>query len=145
MRTDPEKLRIVSWNLHGAAVPGKASHRQQQLAWQHLVDLDADIILLQEVEWAAIPASSADVWSQLKGDELSSPSDPPWGSLVGARTGLPLGSRKDLFADPVFRVLYGYIVAATVELPGVGQLLVASVHAPANTVEALWKIMRRTD
>jgi len=142
MKKDPGVVRVVSWNLHGAAVPGKSSRQQQLRAWHYLAALGADVILLQEVEWAAIPAFAGDLWRNVKGDEIPELADARWGSLIGARPELGLRSRKEVFEDPSFRVLYGYVVMAAVEISQLGPLLLASVHAPARPVAALVKILK---
>jgi hypothetical protein len=142
MKKDPDVVRVVSWNLHGAAVPGKSSREQQRRAWHYLAALGSDIILLQEVEWAAIPAFVSHLWTSVKGDEIPELADAPWGSLVGARTDLGLRSWIEVFEDPLFRILYGYVVMAAVELPQVGPLMLASVHAPARPVSALVPILK---
>lgn len=113
-------------------MPGKSSRQQQLRAWHYLAALGADVILLQEVEWAAIPAFASDLWSSVKGDEIPELADACWGSLIGARTDLGLVSRKEVFEDPLFRILYGYVVMAAVEIPQLGPLMLASVHAPAR-------------
>src|SRR6185295_8931767 len=98
--------------LHGAAVPGKSSRDQQRRAWHYLAALGSDVVLLQEVEWAAIPAFAYDIWTAIKGDEIPDLADAPWGSLVGARTGFQIQSRTGAFEDPCLRLLYGYVVMA---------------------------------
>ena len=35
-------MRIVSWNLHGAAVPGRATIEQQHRAWHYMRDVLRD-------------------------------------------------------------------------------------------------------
>ncbi|HEU4578249.1 MAG TPA: hypothetical protein VFS67_08345 [Polyangiaceae bacterium] len=142
MKKDPEILRVVSWNLHGARVPGKASRQQQSRAWHYLAALGADILLLQEVEWGAIPAFIRDTWSIIPGNELPELGDAGWGSLIGAPPKLHLRSRKELFTDPQLRVLYGYVVVAAVDVPAVGTLQLASVHAPARPVSALARFVK---
>jgi endonuclease/exonuclease/phosphatase family metal-dependent hydrolase len=142
MKKDPNVMRVVSWNLHGAAVPGKSTRQQQLRAWHYLAALGADVILLQEVEWAAIPAFASDLWSSVKGDEIPALADARWGSLIGARADLGLHSRKELFEDLPLRILYGYVVIASVEIPQLGSLVLASVHAPARPVSALVGILK---
>jgi phage protein D len=61
-------MRIVSWNLHGAAVPGRASNEQQHRAWRYMrEDLRADLILAQEVSADGIPDDVRAEWSVVAG------------------------------------------------------------------------------
>ena len=59
-------------------MPGKSTRQQQLRAWHYLAALGADVILLQEVEWAAIPAFAHHIWTSIKGDEILELADAPW-------------------------------------------------------------------
>ena len=60
-------MRVVSWNVHGADVPGCASNAQQLRAWEYMRDeFAADHILAQEVSATALPRWVQD-WSLVAG------------------------------------------------------------------------------
>jgi hypothetical protein len=62
--------------------------------------------------------------------------------LVGVRKNLDLASRKDAFEDRPLRVLYGYVVMASVEIPRRAPLLLTSVHTPARPVADLLPMLK---
>jgi endonuclease/exonuclease/phosphatase family metal-dependent hydrolase len=127
-------MRIVSWNLHGANVPGRASDEQQHRSWAHMRDLGADLILAQEVSAAGVPEWVTDEWTLLSGEYGRFRKNSNWGSVVAARPALRLRPHPESPADPWLAHLYDHVLVGQIDLPESGTALVASVHTPAQPV-----------
>jgi hypothetical protein len=122
-------VRIASFNLGGANVPGKRSRMQQERSWHWLAANGVDLGLVQEEEHAAVPQWVAERWSVVRGEVGR------WGSAIVADPSLNLRARDDLVAaDSWLTLLYDYVVVGEVDLPDGDPALVASVHAVARTV-----------
>ena len=61
-------MRLISWNLHGANVPGRSSTAQQMRAWDYMRELGADLILAQEASLSALPAWIGEQWNVVAGE-----------------------------------------------------------------------------
>ena len=83
-------MRIVSWNLHGAFVPGRATREQQDRAWHHLAALDPHVALLQEVGDAAVPDWARERWTIVAGEVGVAEKRQAWGSAIVAKPALGL-------------------------------------------------------
>jgi endonuclease/exonuclease/phosphatase family metal-dependent hydrolase len=62
-------MRLVSWNLHGAVIRGRAALDRQHRAWACIRDLNADLVFAQEVSDGGIPAWARDEWTILDGEQ----------------------------------------------------------------------------
>jgi hypothetical protein len=122
-------MRIATFNLGGANVPGKRSLIQQERSWHWLATHAVDLGFIQEEEHAVIPEWVTERWSVVRGQVGQ------WGSAIVADPSLNLRARNDLVAaDPWLTLLYDYVVVGEVDLPDGASALVASVHAVAQTV-----------
>jgi endonuclease/exonuclease/phosphatase family metal-dependent hydrolase len=128
-------VRLLSWNLHGAAVPGRATLDQQHRAWTYIRDLGADIVLAQEVASKGIPPWARDEWTIVQGERGVHRKTWHWGSVIAARLGLNLRFRSELLADPWLAQMYDLVLVGQIELGG-GPVVLASVHSPAVTVRS---------
>jgi endonuclease/exonuclease/phosphatase family metal-dependent hydrolase len=137
-------LRVVSFNIKGARVPGRKSRSTQERSWHLLAAFGADVALMQEVEHEAIPQWARERWSLVVGDvALVGGPDMGWGSVIAARPKLQMRPRTDVLEDRVVRLLYDYAVFGEIVLPGGESALVASVHAPAVRVPDYLKCVRK--
>lgn len=128
-------MRIVSWNLHGAAVPGRATKEQQHQAWVYMRDvLRADLILAQEASATGIPSWVTDDWAAVSGDHGRFRKNWNWGSVIAGKRDLRVSPHAECLADPWFAQLYDLVLVGRIELPVVGPAIVASVHTAASTV-----------
>ncbi|NLS79433.1 MAG: hypothetical protein GXY76_19460 [Chloroflexi bacterium] len=128
-------MRIVSWNLHGATIPGRATNAMQHRAWEHMRDrLGADLVLAQEVSKGGVPPWLAEEgWTVLAGIFGTHRKAWYWGSVIAARPGLRLVARPELFSDRWLAHLYDLVLLGQVQLGDV-TLLVSSVHSAAMPV-----------
>lgn len=140
-------MRVVSFNIKGAFVPGRASHDEQRRSWHLLAAFGADIALVQEVDPAAIPSWAFERWTIVKASPGVGWIDKPaWGSMIAAAPALKLRPRDDLFSDPWLAQVYEYVVVGEIDLPDGETALVASVHAAARTVRDFFSTnARRTN
>lgn len=134
-----ENLCVVSWNLGGAPAAGGTSLEQQRMAWDRLRGLDPDLVLLQEVQANGIPSWETEGWTILQGVVGRHVKQCRWGSIIAARRELQLVERDDVFAERGLQILYDYILAGQVRLPGGGDVFVATVHTPAKEVQKYLK------
>ncbi|MCC7140234.1 MAG: hypothetical protein IT460_17575 [Planctomycetes bacterium] len=132
-------MRLVSWNLHGAAIPGSATLDKQHRAWAHIRELGADIVLAQEVGESDIPEWVSREWTLLHGERGVGRKAWSWGSVIAARPGMNLRPRPDAFDDPWIRHLYDLVLVGELDLPGVGPVVVASVHTVAQSLPSYLK------
>lgn len=132
------ELRVTTFNIHGAFVPGRASAAQQARSWHRLASLGTSLGLVQEVGHAQIPSWVTDRWDLIAGEIGTCGKAQGWGSAVVADHSLNLRPRPDLLADdPWLCLVYDYVVVAEVDLPDGTPAIVASVHAPAVTAKKL--------
>jgi len=68
-----------------------------------------------------------------------------WGSVIAARRELQLVERDDVFAERGLQILYDYILAGQIRLPGGGDVFVATVHTPAKEVQDYLDMRRFKD
>jgi endonuclease/exonuclease/phosphatase family metal-dependent hydrolase len=137
-------MRIVSWNVHGA--PAGATNRQLERAWYHLAALDADLVLLQEVRHSVIPEWVRAEWDLVLGKTGAHGKTGNWGSAIAAKRALNLRDREDLLPeDSWLSAVYDYVVTAEIDLDGVTQALVASVHAPAMPAKKMLEVLGKPD
>jgi endonuclease/exonuclease/phosphatase family metal-dependent hydrolase len=123
-------MRIISWNLHGAAVPGRASNEKQLRAWNYMRELGADLILAQEVSGSAIPSWAIEEWNFVAGEHGRFRKVWNWGSVIAAKHELGLVPYHESLADPWLAQLYDLVLVGQIRL-GIGAMLVASVHTIA--------------
>lgn len=133
-------MRVVSWNM--AYWSHRATHDR---AWRWVIEaLQPDILLCQECvppDW--VKAERNVVW-----DEAYPDSKQPWGT--GIVTNLPCKrARIDALDDWLGKLppavpgkhrsfIYradGWVAAAKLEMPQIGETLVASIHNPAFAIE----------
>jgi hypothetical protein len=125
-------VRVAVWNIHGANVAGRSSATEQAAAWSWLRDAEADLLLLQEVEAAAIPVWASETWDLVVGERGRVPAKRQgWGSVLGARPQLGLRLDDSALEDPWLACLYDYVVVGRLE--AVDGLTLASVHAPPQS------------
>lgn len=125
-------LRVATFNIHGAFVPGRASAAQQKRSWHRLASYGPSLGLLQEVGHAQIPRWVPERWDLIAGEIGVCGKSQGWGSAIVADRSLNLRPRTDLLeTDPWLCLLYDYVVLAEIELPDGVPALVATVHAPA--------------
>ena len=125
-------IRVTTFNIHGAFVPGKATAAQQARSWHRLASYGSALGLLQEVGHAQIPAWVPDRWDIVAGEIGTCGKSYGWGSVIVADRSLNVRPRSDLLeSDPWLCLLYDYLVVAEVDLPDGHPALVASIHAPA--------------
>jgi endonuclease/exonuclease/phosphatase family metal-dependent hydrolase len=129
-------MRIVSWNLHGAAVPGRATNEQQHRAWRYMrEDLRADLILAQEVSADGIPDDVRAEWSVVAGVKGRYRKDWNWGSVIAADPALGLRECSGAYDDVWLQQLYDLVVVGEIRILGSSTLSVASVHTAAMPAE----------
>ena len=125
-------MRVTSFNIHGAFVPGKASAAQQERSWHRMASYGTSLGLLQEVGHAQIPDWVHGRWDLVAGEVGTCGKSYGWGSVVVADRALNLRTRLDLLEnDPWLCLLYDYLIVAEIDLPDGTPTLVASIHAPA--------------
>jgi endonuclease/exonuclease/phosphatase family metal-dependent hydrolase len=113
-----DSMRIVSWNMGAAFGPYVERHDE---AWRHLESLEPDLALLQE----CVPAA----WALRRWTVVKAPF-----SFWTTGVAVPAWKVTEV-AIPKENLLVrfpGYVAAAEVEAPGVGPVLVLSVHAAAH-------------
>lgn len=123
-------MRVVSWNLHGAAVPGRSSNEKQLRAWEYMRELGADLILAQEVSGSAIPTWAVEEWTFIAGERGRFRKDWNWGSIIAAKQEFGLSPYHESLADPWLAQLYDLVLVGQIQSV-VGPILVASVHTVA--------------
>jgi endonuclease/exonuclease/phosphatase family metal-dependent hydrolase len=128
-------MRVVSWNLHGAAVPGRSSIQQQHRAWNYMRDeLHADLILAQEVTTGGIPGEVLGEWTVVSGERGRFRKDWNWGSVIAAHPSLLLRGRTDIYSDPWLAQLYDLVLVGEISVDGAESLTVASIHTVAMPI-----------
>jgi endonuclease/exonuclease/phosphatase family metal-dependent hydrolase len=128
-------MRVVSWNLHGAAVPGRSSIQQQQRAWNYMRDeLHADLILAQEVTTGGIPSEVLGEWTVVSGERGRFRKDWNWGSVIAARPSLHLENRSDACPEKWLAQLYDLVLIGEISVDGAEGFTVASIHTVAMPV-----------
>jgi endonuclease/exonuclease/phosphatase family metal-dependent hydrolase len=128
-------MRIVSWNLHGAAVAGRATNVQQAQAWEYMREvLGADVILAQEASETAVPHWVTREWAALVGERSRYRKNWRWGSVIAAKPEWPVREQPDWWADPWLAQLYDLVLVGRIDIPGNGPTIVASVHTAALPV-----------
>ena len=128
-------MRIVSWNLHGAAVAGRATNVQQAQAWEYMrAVLRADLIFAQEASAAAAPPWVTSEWSALLGEPGRFRKNWRWGSVIAAKPEWPIREYAGWSLDPWLTQLYDLVLVGQVDLAGHGPTIVASVHTAALRV-----------
>ena len=120
-------MRIVSWNLHGAAV------ETQLRAWDYMREMGADVILAQEVAGSAVPDWSDEGWDFVVGEPGRNRKNWPWGSVIAAKRELKLVEYQAAMDDPWLRQLYDLVLVGQIEVKG-EPVVVASVHSVATPV-----------
>jgi endonuclease/exonuclease/phosphatase family metal-dependent hydrolase len=104
-------MRIVSWNLHGAAVPGRATFAQQQQAWRYMrEELGADVILAQEVASKGIAPELRSEWRVVEGETGRFRKNWKWGSVIAASPEFRLQERKESYEDHWLAQLYDLVL-----------------------------------
>jgi endonuclease/exonuclease/phosphatase family metal-dependent hydrolase len=136
-------VRIISWNLHGANVAGRASGEQQRRAWDIMRGLGADLILAQESRQEAMPNWEPDGWTMISGEFGRFRKNWKWGSVIAARPGIALRP-FEATQDWSLAHLYDLVLVSEMDF-GQGPMVVASVHTAAMTVKAWIKEMRLRD
>lgn len=126
-------MRIISWNLHGASVPGRSSTEKQVRAWDHMRELGADLILAQEATLSALPAWVSEQWTFVAGKVGQFRKNWNWGSIIAAKRELCLVPYNESLEDPWLAQLYDLVIAGQVQLIN-GPVVVASVHTAAVSV-----------
>lgn len=140
---DSADMRITTFNLGGANVPGKRSHEQQQRSWHWLAAHGVNLAFVQEAEHTAIPRWAGERWSIVLGQIGEHGKSGHWGSAIVADPSFNLRAREDLVAaDPWLTLLYDYIVVGEIDLPDGESALVASVHAVAKPLSSFLEIAR---
>jgi endonuclease/exonuclease/phosphatase family metal-dependent hydrolase len=129
-------MRIVSWNLHGAAIPGRASIQQQYHAWTYMRDvLHADLVLAQEVTSGGIPPQVLAEWTVVAGEKGRFRKDWNWGSVIAAVPSLGLRERVDVYSDPWLAQLYDLVLVGEISIGSSENLTLASIHTAAMPVK----------
>ena len=126
-------MRVVSWNLHGADIPGRASNDQQQRAWDYMRQLGADLMLAQEASATALPRWLWDDWTVVAGERGRFRKNWNWGSVIAAKGELGLAQHQESLTDPWLAQLYDLVLLGKVRF-GSEQFIVASVHTAAMPV-----------
>src|SRR5438046_7725120 len=90
------RLRVVNFDIDGAAVAGRSERVLQERAWHLLAAYGADLTLVLEVERAAEPSWARDRWMFVEGGW-------PWCSVVAARPNLKLRAAKASRTSPALR------------------------------------------
>jgi endonuclease/exonuclease/phosphatase family metal-dependent hydrolase len=130
-------MRVASFNIAGATVPGAASYEQQSRSWHHLAALGTDLAFVQDVSEPAIPEWAHEEWTILHGVVGSYGKTQVWGSAIAAHADLNLRPRPDLVDGAWLEIVYDYVVVGEIDLPDGSPTLVASVHAPAASAVAM--------
>lgn len=126
-------MTVISWNLHGASVPGRATKDQQLRAWEQIRSLDADLVLAQEVSSGALPDWVQEDWTVVAGERGRFRKNWNWGSVVAAKPDLGLVPNNDALADAWLSQLYDLVIVG--RLTGTkSPLVVASIHTAAVSV-----------
>ena len=133
-------MRIISWNLHGASVPGKATNEQQRQSWALMRDLGADLILAQEAADNGIPSWLTEKWTVVRGELGRLRKNWRWGSLIAARGGLDLRLHEPSLAHPWLAQLYDLVLVGEMTVPGNEPMIIASVHTTAMRVADWTKV-----
>ena len=126
-------MRIISWNLHGASVPGRSSNEKQIRAWDYMRELGADLILAQEASLAALPAWVGEQWTFVAGEVGRFRKNWSWGSIIAARRELCLVPHSESLEDPWLAQLYDLVLVGQVQLAS-KPVAVASIHTAAVSV-----------
>ena len=137
-------MRVATYNIHGARVPGKASATQQDRAWHLLATHGVDLAFVQEAEWKRIPSWAREHWTILTGGDVPDlPGTAGWGSVLAARKELDLTVNAECHkASKFLEPLSDYVLVGSVTV--LGELFnVVSVHAPARRLTDHLKVMKR--
>jgi len=126
-------MRIISWNLHGASVPGRSSTEKQIRAWDYMRGLGADLILAQEASLSALPAWVGKQWTFVAGEYGRFRKNWTWGSIIAAKPELCLVPHHESLEDLWLAQLYDLVIVGQVQLT-TGPVVVASVHTAAVSV-----------
>lgn len=126
-------MRIISWNLHGASVPGRASNEKQMRAWEYMRELDADLILAQEASLSALPTWVGEQWTFVAGEVGRFRKNWNWGSIIAVKRELSLVPHHESLEDAWLAQLYDLVLVGQVQLT-TGPVVVASVHTVAVSV-----------
>jgi endonuclease/exonuclease/phosphatase family metal-dependent hydrolase len=124
-------MRVVSWNLHGANVPGRATPEQQGNAWEYARAIGADLILAQEARVTVVPDWQD--WTFLVGEHGRFRKTWDWGSVVAAKCCLGLTEHRGSLADPWLAQLYDLVLVGRVAFDD-ESVVVASAHTTAIPV-----------
>jgi hypothetical protein len=104
-------MRIVSWNLHGAAVPGRASLTQQQAAWTYMRDaLGANLILAQEAAENGVPEWVTQEWNTVSGEVGRFRKNWRWGSIIAGKPYLNVLPHEEALGDGWLAQLYDLVL-----------------------------------
>src|SRR4030065_1076258 len=135
-------MRVITFNIKGANVPGRKDHATQERSWHLLASYNADIALVQEVEAKAIPDWVRQRWTIIQGDpDIFRNAIAGWGSVIAARPLLNLRILPNLKECHNLRLIYDYAVFGEIDLPDGSNALVSSVHAPASHLPEYLKMM----
>lgn len=126
-------MRIVTWNLHGAAVPGRASNEMQRRAWDHMRAMGADLILAQEVTGSALPDWVDEGWDFVTGEIGRLRKNWIWGSVIAAKRELNLIQHHDALDNQWLAQLYDLVLVGQIQVKS-QPMLVASIHTAAVSV-----------
>ena len=126
-------MRLISWNLHGANVPGRSSTAQQMRAWDYMRELGADLILAQEASLSALPAWIGEQWNVVAGEHGRFRKNWNWGSIIAAKHELSLVPHHESLDDPWLAQLYDLVLVGQVQLCN-RPVVVASVHTAAVAI-----------
>lgn len=126
-------MRLISWNLHGANVPGRSGTAKQMRAWDYMRELGADLIFAQEASLSALPAWVGDQWNFVAGEHGRFRKNWNWGSIIAAKHELSLVPHHESLNDPWLAQLYDLVLVGQVQLRN-RPVVVASVHTAAVAV-----------
>lgn len=85
----------MSWNIHGASAPGRATKEQQRQAWDYMRDvLRADVILAQEASAPATPSGVPNEWTSVRGERGRFRKNWNWGSVIASKPEFPVRRTK---------------------------------------------------
>ena len=135
-------MRVITFNIKGANVPGRKDHATQKRSWQLLAAYNADLAFVQEVQHKAIPEWARERWSIVEVNPQTLTTKPAgWGSVIAAKPSLNLRAREDFLISHHLRLMHDYAVFGEIDLPDGSNALVSSVHAPASRLPEYLKMM----
>jgi hypothetical protein len=133
-------LRLATFNIAGANVPGRRTAAVQSRSWHWLASHGINLALVQEAEGSAIPEWVRSRWTLVTGELGQHGKSADWGSVIAADPSLRLRPRHDITsADPWLTLLYDYLVVGEIDLPSGETAIVASVHAVAKELSKFLK------